>query len=429
MSAGGKEGLKGIILLIIIIPVILISCGNAKDSINDDGGTETVSDISQTAAVSQPAAESLPKAAAPPTSYISPEMFANATKFASVNTARLEAVMRKAAAKEPVTVAVIGGSITQGTAASSADKCYAAIMRDWWKQTFPDTEITYVNAGIGGTDSYLGVHRMGPDLLDHKPDFVIVEYSVNDADTNFYKTTYENVVRRILLRDNAPAVMLLYMTQDNGTSAQAAHGFTGFYYELPQLSYHDMIMNEVNSGGIKWADISPDNIHPNDKGHAVCGELIWKYLNNVLENMKDTTDVEYTVKAAPLTSDAYINAHILDNRSLNADTAAGFETKSVAWDEFKNGWSAKNGGSITFTVNAKRIGILYYRSLSDSYGTAEIQIDGTSVRSVDSYFKGGWGNSVYAQQVFSEKETAQHTVTVTVPEGKAFDILGILISD
>ncbi len=365
----------------------------------------------------------------PPSSYISSEMFANATKFASVNTARLEAVMRKAAAKEPITVAVIGGSITQGTAATNSDKCYAAIMRNWWQQTFPETAITYVNAGIGGTDSYLGVHRMGPDLLDHKPDLVIVEYSVNDEDSNFYKTTYENLVRRILLQDNDPAVMLLYMTQDNGTSAQASHGFVGFYYELPQLSYHDMIMNEVNSGAIKWSDISPDNIHPNDKGHEICGELIWRYLNEVLENAKDTTQVEYTVKSSPLTSDAYMNAYILDNRTLTADTSEGFEAKSVKYDEFANGWSTKNSGSITFTVNAKRIGLLYYRSLSDQYGIAEIFIDGVSARSVDSYFKGGWGNSVYAHQVFSDKETAQHTVTVTVPEGKSFDLLGILISD
>ena len=80
-------------------------------------------------------------------------------------------------------------------------------------------------------------------------------------------------------------------------------------------------------------------------------------------------------------------------------------------------------------MTAKRIGILFYRSVSGTYGTADIAIDGVSVRSLDADFSDGWGNSVYAQQVFSESEPGSHTVTVTVPEGQCFDVLGILVAD
>ena len=415
-------------LVAAIVAVCVTACGKNDDPTVSD--TAIVSEVSETDNDTNAAPTETPRTTVEArTSYISDEMYANATKFANVNLTRLSAVMRKAEAKEPVTVAVIGGSITQGSSASKPENSYAAIMRDWWEQTFPDTPVTYVNAGIGGTDSYLGVHRMNEDLLEYKPDFVIVEFSVNDEDGNFYKATYENVVRRILLQDNEPAVLLLYMTQDNGTSAQPSHGFVGFYYELPQLSYHDMIMNEVRSGAIAWGDISPDNIHPNDKGHAICGELIWKYLNSVYAAGAAACETGWTVKDTPLTTDAYINARILDNRTLQADSADGFAAESVAWNEFANGWQTKNGGSITFTVTAKRIGILFYRSVSGTYGIADIAIDGVSVRSLDADFSGGWGNSVYALQLFSESEPGSHTVTVTVPEGQCFDVLGILVAD
>lgn len=79
---------------------------------------------------------------------------------------------QETASTEPVTIACIGGSITQGTIAKGTSddtvgfsRPYADIFREWWETQFPDTEITFVNAGIGGTDSYLGVHRLKHDIL------------------------------------------------------------------------------------------------------------------------------------------------------------------------------------------------------------------------------------------------------------------------
>ena len=416
--------LKRLILIVVIaimMPAVLSACaGNTKDP--SGGGSSGPSGNSGADVAAR-------NTVSAPSSYVTDEMYTNALRFANVNLTRLKAVMKRAEAGEPVTVAVIGGSITQGSSASKPENSYASIMKSWWEKTFPQTQINFVNAGLGGTDSYLGVHRMDTDLLAFKPDFVIVEFSVNDEDLNFYKATYENLVRRILLQENNPAVLLLYMTQDNGTSAQANHLYTGFNYKLPQISYHDMIMKQIDAENIKWTDISPDNIHPNDKGHAICGELIWKYLNSVYAALDEPSEPDVIAKTQPLTTDAYMNAHILDNRMLTADKAEGFVAESVTWQGFKNGWQAKSGGSITFTVTAKRIGILFYRSVSGTYGAAGITIDGKSVTTLDGDFSGGWGNCVYAKQVFSDKASAEHTITITVPEGKSFDVLGILVAE
>lgn len=187
-----------VMMLMIASAILLISCGNGKNT--EEHGIMQAAEENVTGSADEgndkngsydsDAAETGERSVADaPTAYISDDMYENATKFANIDLTRLEAVMRKAEEKQPITVAVIGGSITQGSSATKPENSYAAIMRKWWQRTFPDTEINYVNAGIGGTDSYLGVHRMDRDLLEYRPDFVIVEFSVNDADTTLLITS------------------------------------------------------------------------------------------------------------------------------------------------------------------------------------------------------------------------------------------------
>ena len=114
------------------------------------------------------------------------------------NTARLADAMKRAQAGEKITIGTIGGSITQGTAASTTDERYANRALQWWAKAFPKAQLDFVNAGIGATDSYIGVHRADADLLSKKPDVVIVEFSVNDTDAALNLQTYDSLVRKIL---------------------------------------------------------------------------------------------------------------------------------------------------------------------------------------------------------------------------------------
>ena len=107
--------------------------------------------------------------------------------------------MDKARRGEDLCVAFIGGSITEGYSSTSHDKCYAKLIHDWWVKTCPDSTISYVNAGIGGTGSDYGAARVGRDVLTHAPDVVFVDFTVNDAANEFYFETYEGLLRQILL--------------------------------------------------------------------------------------------------------------------------------------------------------------------------------------------------------------------------------------
>ena len=111
---------------------------------------------------------------------------------------RLKTCIRRAAAGKKLRIGFFGGSITQGSLASSDKTCYAWLVYQWWIKTFPQTEFEYINGGIGGTSSLYGVSRVEKDILAYKPEFVIIDFSVNDEPTEFFKETYEGLLRKLL---------------------------------------------------------------------------------------------------------------------------------------------------------------------------------------------------------------------------------------
>ncbi len=73
----------------------------------------------------------------------------------------------------PVAIAYLGGSITE-------QNSWRVRSLDYFRKRFPKSQITEIQAAIGGTGSELGAFRLGPDVLRHRPDLVFVEFAVND---------------------------------------------------------------------------------------------------------------------------------------------------------------------------------------------------------------------------------------------------------
>ncbi len=150
------------------------------------------------------------------------------------NTERIAKVLKKAENKEPITLGYLGGSITQGSLSSTPDTCYAAMTTKWWREQYPDTEFIYVNGGIGGTTSQFGAARVDSDILAYEPDFVIIEFSVNDDNNLFFRETYEGLVRKVYSSKTAPAVLLVHnIFYEDGRNTQDQHETVGRYYNLP----------------------------------------------------------------------------------------------------------------------------------------------------------------------------------------------------
>lgn len=346
------------------------------------------------------------------------------------NTARLADAMKRAQAGEKITIGTIGGSITQGTAASTTDERYANRALQWWAKTFPKAQLDFVNAGIGATDSYIGVHRVDTDLLSKKPDVVIVEFSVNDTDAALNLQTYDSLVRKILQAENHPAVILLFTTQEDGTSLQDTHMQIGSAYNLPMISYKNAVLPEIEAGKFTWKDISPDNIHPNSVGHGIIGELLWSYFNSVYAKLDQINTSDLTFTATPVTKDLYAKGQLLDSKTLTPKTMQGFEQAEVS-NQFPNDWTTKEGGELTFEVTGSNIGVLYYKTVDGKSGQYCVYVDDRLIQVLDGDFTGGWGNYAQAQQVYTSDTPSTHTVTIKQLEGTdltQFTVLGLLVS-
>lgn len=341
------------------------------------------------------------------------------------NPARIAKVIKKLEAGEEVTVAFLGGSITQGTGADN-ENCYAALTAKWLQEQFPEAKVNYVNAGIGATGSYIGVHRCDAQVLSSDPDLVFIDFSVNDESQNnaINKLTYEGLIRKIWQHSTNPGIICVAMTQDNGTSVQECHGEVAEKYSVPLISYHDAMLDflSTNSSDIQWANISDDNIHPNMAGHAVLSAMLTTYLQAVIDSVDsiDTTDPEL---AAPGDSGSkYENAKMLTVEEAEPVSTGAFAMKEMTFGGFDNPWIAKTSdgtyaddAALIIEVEAQSIGFLYGK-LTSKGGLADIYIDDEFVTTLNADFSGGWGNYVQFTEVKSFMTSEKHTLKI-VPKG------------
>lgn len=408
---------------------MLGGCGNKADDAGSSETSEATAVVTTAVSVDENAVD--PSVPFDLEGGVTDKMY-NRALLNEGNTSRLAAAMEKAKKGECITVATIGGSITQGTAASNQNSCYASRFFSWWQEKFPECEVNTVNAGIGGTDSYLGVHRADEQLLSYDPDVVVIEFSVNDTDKTMNKYSYDSLVRKVLSAENEPAVILLFTTQEDGTSLQDVHREIGAAYDLPMISYREAVYPEVAAGTINWKDISPDNIHPNDIGHGIIGQLLSRYLDGVYDS--DTASLAAEVTAFDTegyTNDYYRNARLV-NASQTEYTADGFEVgQNKVYSQFHENWISEGGGTLSFDVECQNIGILYLKTTDGKSGTYEVYVDGERKGKLEGDFSGGWGNYAFPKQVLLAKDTEKHTVEIKPAEGsesKGITILAIMES-
>lgn len=339
------------------------------------------------------------------------------------NSYKIQKLMERAEAGEELTIGFIGGSITQGTGASNENKCYAKLVYDWWCKTYPQAKFNYVNAGIGATTSQFACARAKEDLLAYQPDFVIVEFSVNDEGSAFYQETYESLIRMILQEgDKDTAVMILNMVQyDSGINAQSVHNLVAKAYGIPAVSMRESIYKEIRFGRLLATDVSADMIHPNDRGHAYGAEIVTCFL----EKVKDGTYLSDEDAGLPEAKDL-ISLHSKRYDSRNTEPILhGFvkdeRQQNGIRDIFKNGYTAKNkGDSILFeNIYGSRISLQYKKTNVLGAPIAIAIIDGNREGAVrlDGNYPDGWGDWLYLDNIADGLDPlVPHTVEICIDE-------------
>lgn len=369
------------------------------------------------------------------------------------NNRRLKAAIDKARRGEDVTIAYIGGSITQGAGAKPIHtECYAYRSYVKFKELFGKDggdNVHFIKAGVGGTPSELGMIRYDRDVLKDgkvKPDIVIIEFAVNDAGDETKGNCFESLTLNILSAENKPAVVLLFSVFADDFNLQERLSPVGKHYDLPMVSLSDALVEQFkltkeDGNIITKRQYFYDIFHPTNDGHVIMADCLSYLFEQTSKNSYDEEDI--VLDKAPAIGNSFLGVHLIDKK----DNACGavvecgsfketdedlhfveMDVNPLGTPQFPYNWmhTPESGNeSFCLTVNSRSLLLVFKDSGRMDFGKADVYVDGKHVLTADPR-EVGWThcNPVILYQEESSKE---HKVEIKMAEGsqdKYFTILG-----
>lgn len=352
---------------------------------------------------------------------------------------RIIKLIEKAENGEDITVAFLGGSITQGCNSTVPEKCYVELTYKWFKERFSNVNVKHINAGVGATGSLIGVHRVERQVISKNPDIVFVDAAVNDDEDYSCKVAYESLIRRLLRSNSKPAVVEIFMTMDTGFNVQEQQMSIGERYNVPMISFRDSLKYEVLNNKIKYSDVLTDEVHPNDSGHYIISELLTNFINSVYKNDykkgEEIKIVDNILEIPCVFEDRYINGTIINNLKIQPKEAIGFNNYDEGFQVFQNAWKynseANEDGRLIVELESRNIVLLYKKSISESSGKINVKVNGKEKAFLDTYFKDGWGDYSATEILELGNEIKKYKIEIDVikeSSPKEITILGFLVS-
>ena len=368
------------------------------------------------------------------------------------NTTRLKQAIEKAKRGEDVTIAFIGGSITQGAVALPLQNCYAYQAYLRFKSLFGQADkdhIHFIKAGVGGTPSELGMIRYERDVLragKAHPDIVIVEFAVNDADDETNGVSYESLVFRALTAINAPAVVLLFNVFFNDWNLQDRLAPIGTQYQLPMVSIKDAVVDQFYTTKEHGHVLSKrqffyDIYHPSNTGHTIIADCLAYLFEQVAHCNQPTNDIDFNVSSVYGTDFAAIK---LIDRITMPDSVTisrgGFseidhELQAVELDmnthttpQFPYNWShTSETGTDSFKLNilCKKLLLVFKDSGDNLFGQVDVLLNGQLIKQLNA--RDVKWNHCHTVLLINNIQTAEHDIEIKMSEGhehKHFTILG-----
>ncbi len=360
------------------------------------------------------------------------------------NNRRLKDVIRRAQDGETVTVATIGGSITEGAGAAKYAECYASRFAAGFAARYgAGDNVKFVNAGVGGTPSTFGLMRYDRDVAarvkddDGLADLVIVEFAVNDYQEPTKHRCYESLVKKILSQENKPAVILLFSVFKGGFNLQGELKKVGETYDLMMVSIKDAAYPHIGKE-LSEEEFFFDQYHPTSMGHGIMADCLLAAVEEANGRETDEADINLDAESAygtefmnlmtlygssPLPADVELirGGFAHDDTGAYSNLAVG----RVCGENFHHSATDTND-PLVFRAAFRKL-LIAWRAVSDpKYGEAEIWVDGKLKRTL----KGAadkWGQSEVTL-LWDAKEPAEHKVEIRMSEetkDKRFTITAI----
>jgi hypothetical protein len=369
------------------------------------------------------------------------------------NNRRLKKAMDKARNGEEVTLAYIGGSITQGAGAKPIHtECYAYRSYTKFKEIHGKNSgdsVHFIKAGVGGTPSELGMLRYDRDVLRDgkvKPDIVIVEFAVNDEGDETKGVCYESLILNILSAENKPAVILLFSVFLSDWNLQDRLSPVGRLYDLPMVSLSDAVVEQFRLTKEEGNIITKrqyfyDIYHPTNDGHAIMADCLTYLFEQVSKNTYDDQDI--ILNKCPVIGNSFVGVHLIDKKDNECgaiiEQGSFMETdkelqlvemdvNSFGTPQFPYNWmhTPESGDdSFSLKVKSRSLILAFKDSGRMDFGKVDVFIDGKQVLTVDSRAV-GWTHC-NAVILYLEEKSREHLVEIKMAEDskdKYFTILG-----
>ncbi len=193
--------------------------------------------------------------------------------------------------KEPVTIAFLGGSITNMEG-------WRGLVCNYLTKTYPQNQFKFINAGIPSLGSLPHAFRLQRDVLDSgKIDLLFIESAVNDHVNKTAEQTQrralEGIIRHTLSKNPKTNIVLMAFAEedknndfDNGKipTEVKVHSDLAEYYHLPFINLALEVDKRIANKEFTWATDFKD-LHPAPFGQQIYFNTIKTYLE---ENQKNT---------------------------------------------------------------------------------------------------------------------------------------------
>ncbi|KAG9120112.1 cap64-like protein, partial [Ceratobasidium sp. 392] len=203
--------------------------------------------------------------------------------------ARVQRVVHKALSGLPVTISVLGGSISACHGAGEdpiAPTCYPTRFFNWWNSVFPHPASELTNGALRRTDSAYFAF-CSPHHLPDRTDLVILDFDAADPNLPDWADHFELLVRSILVRPDQPAVLILghfapqNQNEHGWAGVESLHGNVAQYYDVPHVStkpvlYSRYLSHPDETTGTYYAD----PVLANPAGHVVLADVLISYFQS-----------------------------------------------------------------------------------------------------------------------------------------------------
>ena len=146
-------------------------------------------------------------------------------------------------------------------------------------------ELQIINSSISGDTTIGGLSRIENDLVEHKPDYVLVELGGNDAlrgyPINKIKSNLLKIIDASVLVEANPIIMQIRIPPNYGKNYVAA--FESIYSEIAKEKNIPLVTFLLEKVALDKSLMQPDGIHPNQKAQIIIANQVEKELLRIFE--------------------------------------------------------------------------------------------------------------------------------------------------